>query len=364
MKRRTFLQAAIATPFITELSNLREAIAAAQGDHWHTYEVTTKLEIANPSEVSRAWVPLPYTAKTDWHMPCGSTWTGNGQTKIITESKYDAQMLFVEWEKYETAPVLEVVSHFATRDRAVDFTNLNQNIPGLSRYEMKLHTQPTELIPTDGIVHDTARDIIQGARTDIEKAYAIYEWVVDNTFRDPKVKGCGWGDIRTMLETGYFGGKCGDLNALFVGLARSIGVAARDVYGLRVSPSQLGYKSLGLGSNDASKGQHCRAEFFAQGIGWVPVDPADVRKVVLEEPPGNLQMNDPRVMAIRRKLFGAWEMNWLAYNTAHDVVLPNSKTKLAYLMYPNGETGGKALDQLDPDTFKYTITAQQIDTAV
>ena len=54
-------------------------------------------------------------------------------------------------------------------------------------------------------------------------------------------------------------------------------------------------------------------------------------------------------------------MNWLAYNTAHDVKLPDSTTpKIPYLMYPNGETGGKALDQLDPDTFKYTITAKEI----
>jgi hypothetical protein len=47
---------------------------------------------------------------------------------------------------------------------------------------------------------------------------------------------------------------------------------------------------------------------------------------------------------------------------AHDVRLPSSEagTKIPYLMYPNGETGGKALDQLDPDTFKYTITANEI----
>jgi transglutaminase-like putative cysteine protease len=175
------------------------------------------------------------------------------------------------------------------------------------------------------------------------------------------VRGCGWGDIQTMLETRNFGGKCGDLNAMFVGMARSIGIPARDIYGVRVAPSQFGYKSMGLGSPIASKAQHCRAEFFAQGIGWVPVDPADVRKVVLEEPPGNLSVNDPKVVAMRKKLFGAWETNWLAYNTAHDVKLPHSDgPKIPYLMYINGETGGKPLDQLDPDTFKYTITAQEI----
>jgi len=164
-----------------------------------------------------------------------------------------------------------------------------------------------------------------------------------------------------MLETRNFGGKCGDLNAMFVGLARSVGIPARDVYGVRIAPSQLGYKSLGLGSTNASKGQHCRAEFFAHGIGWVPVDPADVRKVVLEEPPGNLPLSDPRVVAARKRLFGGWEMNWLAYKTAHDVELSYSVgTKIPYLMYTNGESGGKPLDQLDPDMFKYTITSTEI----
>jgi transglutaminase-like putative cysteine protease len=164
-----------------------------------------------------------------------------------------------------------------------------------------------------------------------------------------------------MLETANLGGKCGDLNALFVGMARAVGLAARDVYGIRVASSAHGYRSLGVGSPVVSKAQHCRAEFFAQGIGWIPVDPADVRKGVLEEPPGNLPVNDPKVVAARKRLFGSWEMNWLAYNMGHDIALPNSRgPKLGFLMYPNAETGGDRLDQLEPDSFKYTITSREI----
>jgi len=210
-------------------------------------------------------------------------------------------------------------------------------------------------------VRDTAQDITKRARTDLDKARAIYEWVVDNTFRDPKTRGCGWGDIKSMLESGNLGGKCGDLNAMFVGLARSAGVPARDVYGLRVAPSGYGYKSLGTSSPNVTRAQHCRAEFFARGYGWVPVDPADVRKVVLEEPPGNLPVKDAKVEAARKRLFGSWEMNWLAYNRGHDLKLPNSSgPKLPYLMYINAETGGEMLDQLDPDSIKYSITARAI----
>jgi hypothetical protein len=45
------------------------------------------------------------------------------------------------------------------------------------------------------------------------------------------------------------GGKYADLNALYVGLARSVGLPARHVYGLRIAKSDEGYKSLGLATD-------------------------------------------------------------------------------------------------------------------
>ena len=78
-----------------------------------------------------------------------------------------------------------------------------------------------------GIVRKTALAATQGAKTDVEKSRMLYDWIVANTYREPKMRGCGEGDIKTMLETGNLGGKCVDLNALFVGLCRAVGVPAR-----------------------------------------------------------------------------------------------------------------------------------------
>ena len=127
-----------------------------------------------------------------------------------------------EWEAGEAAPVVEVTTRFATRDRAVDFsrpTDAREDRRVLARY-----IESTRLMPTDGIVQKTAREITKGQKSDLDKARALYEWIVDNTFRDPKVRGCGVGDIRAMLESGNLSGKCADLNALYVGLARSVGI--------------------------------------------------------------------------------------------------------------------------------------------
>jgi transglutaminase-like putative cysteine protease len=355
MDRRTFVKATGAAAVLP----WQAAFAATD---WRGYEVTTRVEILKPQGITRAWLPLPMLDDTAWQRNRGSEWMGNAaRTQIVNDGKHGATMLYAEWPAATQAPVLEVTSRFATRDHAVDLSRVRSEAERLTAAERKFFTAPTELIPTDGIVRQTAAGIVKNARGDVEKARAIYEWVVENTFRDPKVRGCGWGDIKSMLETGNFGGKCGDLNAMFVGLARSVGVPARDVYGLRVARSAHGYASLGVGTPNVTRAQHCRAEFFAQGYGWVPVDPADVRKVVLEEPPGQLAIADPKVVAARKRLFGSWEMNWLAYNMGHDIALPHSSgPKLPYLMYPNGETGGARLDQLDPDAFKYSLTARPV----
>ena len=358
MDRRAFLKSSIAASAAASLP-WRAGLASTD---WRTFEVVTRIEVQLPEGVSRVWLPLPLSLDTEWHRSLGNSWSGNAsRTDVLSDGKYGVSMLFAEWPASVATPQLELASRFSTRDRSVDPAKPRTDAQRLTSAEHAFFTAPTEYIPTDGIVRKTAQGIVKGARGDVDKARAIYEWVVENTFRDPKVRGCGWGDIRAMLETGNLGGKCGDLNALFVGLARSVGVAARDVYGLRVAASEHGYRSLGVGTPSVTRAQHCRAEFFAEGRGWVPVDPADVRKVALEEPPGKLALSDPKVVAARKRLFGSWEMNWLAYNMGHDIALPNSNgPKLPYLMYPNGESGNERLDQLDPEAFKYTMTAREL----
>jgi transglutaminase-like putative cysteine protease len=322
------------------------------------FEITTRIEILQPSGVTRVWVPTPLAA-APYQETLGDTYhLGEDGRSVMVENE-DIDMLVAEWPA-GAKPMLTLTSRVATNGHAADLTAPTV-APPLSLDAFARYLRPTRLIPTDGIVKETANAITRGAGTDLEKARAIYEWMVDNTFRDPKTIGSGTGDIRFMLESKSLSGKCADLNSLFVGLARAAGLPARGVWGLRVAKSESGLRSLGLSSDIASKAQHCRAEVYLVGYGWVPVDPADVRKVVLEEPPGNLPLIDERVRAARARLFGSWEMNWIAYNIAHDVVLPGAKhgRPIPYLMYPQGETANGRLDSLDPESFSYEITVRE-----
>ena len=92
------------------------------------------------------------------------------------------------------------------------------------------------------------------------------------------------------------------------------------------------------------------------------MDPADVGKVMRLETPEWLKTTKHNVVApVNKALFGGWEGNWMAFNTAHDVALPGSKgPRLGFFMYPNAENASGRLDSLEPDQFKYQITAKEI----
>ena len=364
MNRRYFIKSA-GLMTVSAIVGSRLANAApnrfnpAPTNGWRMFEVTTRVELPKAESATRVWIPLPSVTDAAWIKPMGNNWQGNATAVSIEQDPaYGAIMLCASWEAGEAAPVLEVTSLFSARDRAIDLSKPGK-VAALDAATTRLYTRPTAMLPTNGLVKATALEITKGATNDLNKARAIYEWVVDNTQRNPKTKGCGVGDIRGMLETGDLTGKCADLNALYVGLARAVGLPARDVYGIRVANSKYDYTSLGK-NGVISKAQHCRAEVWLSGYGWVPVDPADVRKVVLEEKPG-LTLTDDVVVAARQTLFGAWEMNWLAYNFAHDIKLPGSKgATLPFLMYPQGENATGRFNPLDPDNFRYTISSREI----
>jgi transglutaminase-like putative cysteine protease len=368
MDRRKFLKLSAALPAVSALSYLPGVVSIARAQQkdfnprpgaWHAYEITTRVEVMKPSGVTRVWVPVP-VVESEYQKLQGNTWSGNAKVMApATDPQYGAGMVYAEWPAAEQVPVLEVISRFQTQDRATDWSK--KTTARLDPAMVRKWTQPTDLMPTDGIVKETADDVTQGKRTDLEKVQAIYDWILANTYREVKVRGCGVGDIKAMLETKNFGGKCADLNGLFVGLSRASGVPARDIYGIRVAPSAFGYKSLGAGSANISKAQHCRAEVFLQDYGWVAMDPADVAKAAREETSEWLKMAHPLIAAVRPKLYGGWEGNWLAYNVAHDVKLPSAQAgRVGFLMYPQGETAGERRDSLDADTFKYTITTRAI----
>jgi len=342
--------------------SLSRALFAPCPGKWTTYDVITRLEIPTWGSPAQAWIPVPSLTETDWVRLDGIVTSSNGRHELREASEWGAKFVHVEWSGLKEKAIAEVSSRVALQDRAVHLLHPVGTMR-LSEAEHRLYSSSNQHIPLDGIVKQTSDQIVttKGAVRPLEKARAIYEWMVQNTYRDGSVRGCGTGDVVGMLQSGKLGGKCADLNALFVGLVRAQGIPARDIYGIRLAPSAFGYKSLGANTSDITKAQHCRSEVFLEDFGWVPMDPADVRKVALEESPGHLSLDNPLVQAARNALLGSSEGNWMPYNVADYVPLPGAGSgRPTFLMYPEAETAVGRLDCLDPATFAYTITSKKL----
>ncbi|MBT9569390.1 MAG: transglutaminase domain-containing protein [Thiobacillus sp.] len=353
MKRREFMSMTALTPLLA-ISPRGWTATNDKVSDWRTYELTYDVDVSDLKGAGHLWLPLPQHVG-DYQHVLSVGWQGDAQARLDWDDVYRAPIFHAWWQPNEAGRQVKVVARVATRDRSMPAVS-----PRLrDAQDAALYLQPTENMPIDGIVAQTAQRIVKGIASPDDKARAIYEWIVDNTFRNPKTRGCGRGDIRFMLETGDLGGKCADINSLFVGLARASGIPAREFYGVRVDESAL-FKTLGK-SEDVSQAQHCRAEFFSSRRGWVAVDPADVRKVVLEE---KLALSDPKVIALRKRLFGSWEMNWVGFNYARDFALPGrSGESLPYLMYPYAEFGDMLRDGRDPADFKFRLSSRKLSAA-
>ena len=353
MRRRDFLALWGVAPLAPALLD-RAALAASADAGWRKYEITYTVEVQGEGPI-KLWLPVPENGLSGHQRLLSADWQGNAtRAGFHRDARGGTPLFHAFWDKTAPAPQATVTLRVATRDFHADFGAVRRG--GKPPADVAVYLKPNASLPTSGLVASTAQKITGNLQDPLEKAHAIYQWMVDNTFRDPKVRGCGTGDIRTMLETGYLGGKCADLSSLFVGLARASGIPARDVYGMRVGESDQ-FKCLGK-SGDVSKAQHCRAEFWLEGAGWIPVDPADVRKVVLDE---KLPLADAQVQALSKRLFGYWEMNWVGFNSARDTrLIPPARAPLTYFMYPYAETAGGGPNSLDPSAFRYRIESRSI----
>jgi len=219
--------------------------------------------------------------------------------------------------------------HIQARLQSAHAANLKApRDPNMARW-----LQPDRLVPIDGKIKQWALEVVNaaGARTDLEKARAIYNHIVATVKYDKSGQGWGRGDIYYACDARR--GNCTDFHAIFIGYCRALGIPARFAIGFPL-PADRGAGQV--------SGYHCWAEFYARGIGWVPIDASEAAK-------------NP---AKREYFFGAHDENRVEFTIGRDLILdPRQKGEpLNYFIYPYAEVDGKPFTAVDK-VFTYRDTS-------
>jgi transglutaminase-like putative cysteine protease len=315
------------------------SIALAKS-HSGTVSMNIDLSSHGSGDTAELWIPYPVSDK-DQDITDVKVSGDYATSSVYTDSTYSTPMLYARWEK--GAVKRKLAFSFQAKRNEVIRRDFPAKEAAWDPADYALYLQATKLGPVDGEVGKLAARITSGKKTVLEKAKAVYDWTCENTYRDPKTRGCGAGDVCALLTNP--GGKCADIHSVFVALARAAGVPAREVFGIR-----MGRKDL----EDVTTWQHCWAEFYLPGYGWVPVDAADVRKAMLTE---NLKLDDAKTTEYRTYFWGGIDPYRVKLSVGRDLTLNPQQLggPVNYLMYPFAQVGGRTIDWLDPATFKYSI---------
>lgn len=330
MRSRVIVLAALGSVLVSiSVAALLAADAVAPDPAVRTFELTYQAVVSDLPETARqVRVWLPYPTDTDSQDVEVTEVSSPYPTRIEREDEFGNSILYMVTDHPGTNPItLEMKARVRRTEKIRKDFDHRSNGSAEPPADLEEWLEPDRLVPLDKRIRDLAREVTEGKKTDLEKARAIYDYVVDTMSYDKSGTGWGRGDIYWAcdMETG----NCTDFHALFTGLNRAVGIPAKFAIGFPIPPDR--------GEGQVA-GYHCWAEFWLDGYGWVPVDASEAKK-------------HPEK---REYFFGAHDENRVEFSEGRDLVLSphQSGEPLNYFVYPYVEVDGKPWGHVE-ETFTY-----------
>ena len=304
-------------------------------------EIRVDLTQKGADKETKLW--LPYPVSTNYQKISDISIRGSYDYMAIYSDAHGNDILFARWNEKTKEKKIYFSFLVTRRERVEHPPSSTTNCPNpLKETGPYLNLKALAAIPPQ--LATLSATITQNCKTPLEKARAIFSWVTRNLKRDPRVQGCGSGDVCYVLERKA--GKCADIHSVFVALLRAVNIPAREVYGLRLDAARK--------EADITTWQHCWAEFYLPGYGWHASDPADYLKALLEK---NLNHDSPLAKEI-------WQYYWsrldpfrvrLVTGRITKLNPPQSSAPLPYFMYPYAEVENEPVNPFDATNFHYSI---------
>jgi hypothetical protein len=270
------------------------------------FEFTYRAKLPQITGQARLWLPL--ATSDEFQRVKLESLSAPGQWRELEEAEHGNKVLYVEGGPADSGRTIEIryrVKRFEKAEYAV-------REPKAEHY-----LGPERLVPTNETFRTIAQEVTRGKTTDLARARALYDHVIDK-LRYAKY-GSGWGLGDAVHACNSRSGNCSDFHAYFIALARASGIPARFAIGASI-PSER---------NDGGvDGYHCWAEFFAAGK-WVPVDVSEADKN----------------SSLANYFFGHHPANRFEFSKGRDLVVEPAPLSgpINFLAYPVLELDGKVV---------------------
>ncbi|MGH9862261.1 MAG: transglutaminase-like domain-containing protein [Candidatus Acidiferrales bacterium] len=293
-------------------------------------------ELPRQAKTLRLWIPLPradeYQSVSDLRFESPLPLSRHHETE------YGNEYLYLEAERAAFQTPLEVRLRFSAvrHEHRVELSNGWTRVAAAGNEDPRLLARflaRDRLVPVDGLIAQLADQTIRGRETPLEKARAIYAYVI-STMRYDK-SGTGWGRGDALYACDVRRGNCTDFHALFIGMMRAAGIPAR---------FEIGFSLPAASASGEIGGYHCWAQFYLEPYGWIPVDASEAWK-------------HPEK---RGYFFGAHDADRVLFTLGRDIRLNPTPAgePLNYFIYPYAEVDGKELKGIESHFIFRNLPAQ------
>ncbi|MEZ4387175.1 MAG: transglutaminase-like domain-containing protein [Candidatus Krumholzibacteriia bacterium] len=269
-----------------------------------TFEFRYQATLPEFTGAARCWIPL--AGSDEFQDVTVRSIDAPGRQQTLTDRAHGNRVLFLELTAADSGRPLEIVYDVVRREKSA--------YPG-DPVAAAAYLQPERMVPSDPTITAEAQKAIIGRDSDLMRARALYDHVMDQMQYKKFGEGWGQGDARFACNSLY--GNCTDYHAYFIGLARAVGIPARFAIGAAI-PSER--------DEGGTDGYHCWAEFYADGKWW-PVDISEADKF----------------SALSMYYFGHHPANRFEFTHGRDLVLDPGPASgpINFLAYPLLEVDGK-----------------------
>ena len=271
-----------------------------------SYSISVKNIPANSKHLE-IWLPVP---KSDNHQEVSNINISCDYPYVFkNDAKYNNLILAIESDEEVSGDLSVAMDFQVTRKgyRVSDKLALSKD--GANHLDLERYLLPGRLVPVDGVVAKEAQGILNKDMASLEKARVLYDHVVSTMSYDKS--GEGWGNGDAVYACNVKKGNCTDFHSLFISMARASGIPSRFVIGFPIPDKK---------KQGEIYGYHCWAEFYVDGLGWVPIDASEASKYAEK----------------RDLFFGGLDANRVQFTIGRDIQIENNSNimPLNYFIYP------------------------------